>query len=305
MSIKRFNPKLLIVCPILLFLVMGCGDSKKETSDQDIEEALDKEIDSTASTLVKFNNVVFSVPSPYQFAFFIKDLGIKYNKEYLSSTKTATSYSTTFKKAVNMGVYGTDLAYLNIYEQIPDAVSYFSVLKILANDIGIANAFDQGTVKRIEQNMGNKDSLLYILSNTYRKADAYLKDNDRNANAVLILAGGWVESLYILSRVAAEKPNEKVFQRIAEQKHPLDNLIKILSPYYNNSPEYVEMTDQLIELAYEFDGIEYKYEFKPPTHDAKKKLTIVNSVSTMKITEEQVKNITKKISALRNSLISK
>ena len=284
----------------------SCGGSGSESAnEQDVEKAIDNEIDSSASTLVKFNNVVFSVPSPYQFAFFIKELGIKYNKDYLNTTKSASSYSTSFKKAVNMGVYGTDLAYLNIYEQIPDAVSYFSVLKILANDIGISNAFDQSTIQRIEKNMGNKDSLLYILSNTYRKADAYLKDNDRNANAVLILAGGWIESLYILTRVVQDKPDEKVFQRIAEQKHPLDNLIKILSPYYNNSPEYVQMTDQLIELAYEFDGVEYKYEYKPPTHDAAKKLTIVNSVSTLKITQEQIKNISQKIATLRTSVVSK
>lgn len=297
--------KTYLVYPFLLALFASCGGTNESTQDSDVEAAIEKEIDSTSSTLVKFNNVVFSVPSPYQFAFFIKELGISYNKENLNSTKNISSYSSSFKKAVNMGVYGTDLAYLNIYEQIPDAISYFSVLKILANDIGISNAFDQSTIQRIEKNMGNKDSLLYILSNTYRKADAFLKDNDRNANAVLILAGGWIESLYILTKVSSEKPSDKIFQRIAEQKHPLDNLIKIMSPYYNNSSEHVAMTDQLIELAYEFDGVEYKYEFKPPTHDKEKKLTIVNSVSTIKIDQDQVKKIALKVEALRKSIISK
>jgi len=303
---KRLFIRILLAFSSSLLLLSGCGNSgEDEKSEQAIEKSLDVEVDNNANKLIKFNNVVFSVPSPYQFAFFVKDMGISYNKEFLNPTKNASSYSTTFKKALNMGIYGTDLAYLNIYEQTPDAISYFSVLKMLSNEVGLSSAFDQSTVQRIEKNMGNKDSLLYILSNTYREADSYLKDNDRNAVAVLILAGGWLESIYVLTEVAKTKPDPKIFQKIAEQKHPLDNLIKILSPYYNQSQEYIEMTDLLIELAYEFDGVDYKYEFKQPTHDPKNKLTIVNSISELTISKEQLKNITQKVSSLRNSIIGK
>jgi len=303
---KRLFIRILLAFSSSLLLLSGCGNSgEDEKSEQAIEKSLDVEVDNNANKLIKFNNVVFSVPSPYQFAFFVKDMGISYNKEFLNPTKNASSYSTTFKKALNMGIYGTDLAYLNIYEQTPDAISYFSVLKMLSNEVGLSSAFDQSTVQRIEKNMGNKDSLLYILSNTYREADSYLKDNDRNAVAALILAGGWLESIYVLTEVAKTKPDPKIFQKIAEQKHPLDNLIKILSPYYNQSQEYIEMTDLLIELAYEFDGVDYKYEFKQPTHDPKNKLTIVNSISELTISKEQLKNITQKVSSLRNSIIGK
>lgn len=292
-----------LLCAAMLF--EGCSDSgnQEEKSDEAIEKSLDVDVDTNANRLIKFNNVIFSVPSPYQFAFFVKDLGVSYNREYLNSTKGVSSYSTTFRKALNMGIYGTDLGYLNIYEQVPDAIQYFSALKMLAQDVGIASTFDASTIQRIEKNMGRKDSLLFILSNKYREADAYLKDNDRNAIAVLILAGGWIESLYILTEVSKDKPSEAIAQKIAEQKHPLDNLIKILTPYYSQSQEYTDMVDQLIELAYEYDGVEYKYEFKPSTTDAANKITTINSVSKLTINKDQLKNIAEKIGKLRNSIV--
>ncbi|MFQ3579098.1 MAG: hypothetical protein SNJ71_03035 [Bacteroidales bacterium] len=303
MNIRKY---ILVISSTLVIagcVLMSCESSTKNTETSlQLEESFEEK-DETSGQLIRFNNVVFSVPSPYQFAFFIKDLGIRYNKEYLNPSKNVGNYNTNFKKALNMGIYGTDLGYLNIYEQVPDAIEYFATIEKLSGELNLNNAFDGGIINRIKNNMGNQDSLLYILSNTYREADAYLKDNDRNATSVLILAGGWIESLYILTQVYKSNPSPKVAQKIAEQKHPLDNLIKILSPYYNLSKEYITMIDQLIEIAYDFDGVDYKYEFKEPTHEPKKKFTTINSISELTISDEQIQNITKKIQVLRGNII--
>jgi hypothetical protein len=155
----------------------------------------------------------------------------------------------------------------------------------------------------------NKDSLMFILSNTYRRADAYLKENDRSNVASLMLAGGWIESLYIQAEIAKQfQANEKILesikQKVAEQKHPLDNLIKVLSPYYHHSAEYTELIDELIELAYQFDGIDHRYTFVEPVTDVEKKMTYVNSESELIITERQMSEIIKKIGVLRTRLIN-
>jgi hypothetical protein len=60
----------------------------------------------------------------------------------------------------------------------------------MANDLNLSSAFSEGLIKRIENNMGKQDSLLYILSNTYRDVDVYLKENQRQREGVLVLAGG-------------------------------------------------------------------------------------------------------------------
>jgi len=299
------------LCLSIAQVFLSCNGQQSDSSPEDsVENAITSTIDSASSRIFKYNNVVFCLPSPYQFSVFIKDLGVKYNKSYLNDTRRLKQYTSTFKKSVGIGVYGSDLGYLNIYEQTPDAIAYFSVLKSLSQDVGIANIFDNETIKRIESNMGNKDSLLYILSNTYRKADAYLKENDRNNIAVLVLAGGWIESLYIQTEIYKEneksgntKVTSEVRKKIAEQKHPLDNLIKVLSPFYTHSEEYTAMTDELIELAYEFDGVDYKYTYKQPTTDVENKITYINSESEIIINDQQLKQIIMKIGMLRNKLV--
>ncbi|MFH2141215.1 MAG: hypothetical protein ABIJ97_02240, partial [Bacteroidota bacterium] len=269
----------------------------------DINNLIEAQIDSNSTTLIKFNNTLFSVPSPYEVSYLIKRESIEYNKEILNPTNRSHNYTNNFKKALNMGVYGADLGYLNIYQQTPEAVNYFSTVKILAQELNMSNAFDKKTIQSIENNMGNTDSLMFIISNTYRRADEYLKDNGREDDGVLILAGGWIESLYILVEIADLDKNTEVIIRIGEQKHPLDNLIKILSPFYNNSAEFSELIDMLIDLAYEFDGIDIHYTYEEPTIDVANKLTTINSKSELVMTDQQLKIISEKVSDIRKFIV--
>lgn len=296
---------------VLFLLIMGvstigfysCGDGDETKGESDIDKNIDKGIDSQGSTTLQFEGALFSIPSPYEIAFLVKDQRIDYNKEFLNPVNRSHNYVNNFKKALNLGVYGADLGYLNIYEQNPDAVSYFSAIKILSQELDISNAFNSETISRIEKNMGNKDSLLYIISNTYRKADKYLKDNNRSDLGVLILTGGWLESFHILVQIAKHEKNPQVIRRIGEQKYPLENLIKILNPFYNESEEYGKLIDQLVELAYVFDGIDVEYTYIKPEIDVKNKLTKINSTSELVMSDEQLEMISKELSKIRNNII--
>ncbi len=268
------------------FIFFSCGENQQ---GEQLEEKIMQTIDSNTSTIIKFDNTLFSMPSPYEIAYLVKKANITYNKDIINPYNKSSSYVTNFDKSLNLGVYGSNLGYLTLYEQNSDAIQYFSVIKILSQELNIENAFDKKTVNRIESNIGNKDSLMYIVSNSYRMADQYLKDNNRNDIGVLILAGGWIESTYILTQLAKQAKKTEILRRIAEQKRPLDNLIKLLSPYYNNSKEYSELTDQLIDLAYDFDGIDIKYTYEPPTIDEKNKLTIINSKSEILFSDQQLR----------------
>ncbi len=300
---KRFSITSFIAMALIVTFYSCNGADSPTTDEQDIEEAIDNEIDSTAATIVQFNNSLFSIPSPYEIAFLVKDEEIDFNKDYLNPVNRSHNYINNFKKALNLGVYGADLGYLNIYEQTPDAVSYFSAIKILSQELDISNAFDQKTISRVEKNMGNKDSLMYIMSSTYREADIYLKDNNRSELGVLILTGGWLESVNVLVNIAKTSKNQNIIRRIGEQKYPLENMIKILSPYYNESEEYGKLIESLIDLAYDFDGIDVHYTYKKPEVFADKKLTVINSESQLVMSDEQLNMISEKIAAIRNTII--
>lgn len=78
----------------------------------------------------------------------------------------------------------------------------------------------------------------------------------------------------------------------------MENLIKLLIPYSEESKNYKFLVENLIDLAYTFDEIVEEYEFVPSTDFPKKKLTIVNSKSKLIITPKLTSVITDKVEKL-------
>jgi len=296
---KRFF-RVIIVLIIALPTLNSCGSRSNKEQSSDLKENL---LPDTLSMLVKFDNSLFPLPSPYQAATLIKKKDIPFDESIASPLDNYQHFSTAFKKALNLGIYGTDLSYLNIYDRTPESISYLSVIKNLSDQLGISASFDQSFFSSIEKNINNKDSILVLLSKTYRNTDSYLRVNDRKNIGSLILAGGWVESLYILTRIGKGSNDREIINRIGEQKHPLDNLIEILTPYYYKSQEFSTLIDGLIDLAYEFDGVIYTYSYKEPKVDVDKKLIFINSESRVVMSEYHLETVSKKIEAIRNQII--
>jgi len=298
--IKRI---LIFSITVVLFQSFFSCQNDQTTTEDDIEAQVDQQIDSNATQVIMFNGALFSIPSPYQISLLIKKEKLDFNEEMINPLENTSKYASNFKKAINLGVLGSDLAYLNIYEQTPIAIKYFSKIKALSQELDISSCFDKKTIERVDKNMGNQDSLLVIVSNSYRKADKFLKENNRNDLGVLILAGGFIESLYSITQLSQNIKDQELLYRIGEQKNPLENLIKIISPYYNQSDEYAKLADMLIDLAYEFDGIDIKYTYEEPTVDVENKLTVINSKSEVVVSDEQLTTIREKVSKIRDFII--
>jgi len=286
----------LVLLSVTALLTTGCGGDDTANTDEL------PPVDSTQTTILNINGEIFSIPSPIQTAFLIKNSGAAYSKEVLNPASKSSDYSTNFSKALNLGIYGADLGYVTIYDQTQDAIGYLNSAKKLADELGVSGAFDAQTIERFQKNLGNKDSMLVLVGVAYRSSDSYLKNNDRNDVSGLVLAGGWLESLYFATNVYKTKPNEDVKRRIAEQKSSLQSLIKLLTQYYSQ-PEYTEFIDNLNDLATVFDGVEFKYTYEKPTTDAEKKLTTINSKSEVNITPEQIESISQKVKSIRSQIV--
>jgi hypothetical protein len=273
------------------------------TNKNDEEEV--EPIDSNKTNLVNINGTLFSIPSPIQTAILLKQVGAPYNKALLNGPGKIASYSTEAKRALNLGVYGADLGYIIMYQQTQEAIGYLSAVKKLTDDVGISGAFDAKLMERFKQNMANRDSLLVFTSEGFRSSDSYLKNNDRSKVSSLIIAGGWVESLYFTSEMFNGKvsDNKKLLERIGEQKNTLDNLIKLLTPYYQEEG-FTEFVDALIDLASEFDKIEVNYVFVKPTTDEANKITTINSTTEVKISPELMQVIQDKVKTLRGLIVN-
>ena len=282
---------------ISTILASGCGsDSTKKTDEE-------PPVDTAQSALINISGEIFSIPSPIQTALLIKSSGASYSKGILNDPRKTAQYTSNFAKALNLGVYGADLGYVTIYDQSQDAIGYLTAAKKLTDALGISGAFDAKTIERFTKNLGNKDSMLVLVGVAYRSSDAYLKSNDRNDVSGLVLAGGWIESLYFTTDIYKNKPKEEVKERIAEQKLSLQSLIILLTPFYSQ-PEYTKFIDGLYDLSTVYESVEFKYTFIKPTTDAEKKTTTINSKTEVKITAEQIESITQKVKTIRDLIIS-
>ena len=241
---------------------------------------------------------MFIIPSPIQTALLIQKSGAQYDKSMLNATSKSNSYSTKFQKCLNLGIYGADLGYTTLYDQTQDAISYFNVTNDIASDLGLASAFDKNLLTRFQKNLGNKDSMLVLVSAAYRSSNDFLKNNERNEEAALIIAGGWIETLNFALNVQKSKGNDDVKRRIAEQKNTLNNLISLLSAYQGNE-DYVELLQKLNDLKSEYDKVQYVYKYERPVTDEGARITTFTSKSDIVITPQNIDVINQKVAAIR------
>jgi hypothetical protein len=297
------NIKNLFLLSILFIAIIttGCGSGNDQADTEN--EAENVESTNGNTSLIEVSGQLFSIPSPIQTAILIKEVGSNYNNQILNSSSKVTAYASNLEKSLNLGIYGADLGYVTIYDQTQDAISYLGAVKKLANELGITNTFDQQLAERFEKNIGNQDAILSMVSDAFKAADAYLKNNDRNDVGILVLTGGWIESVYFSTKVAEQTANDEVIRRIGEQKTTCNNIIKLLMPYYGNE-EYVPLIDKLSELNEVFKGVESSYTYQEPTVDVAQKTTTINSTSDVHVNDEQLKQISSIIEAIRNDIIN-
>lgn len=283
-----------IIC-VISFILSGCKCSRGGADD-----IITTEVDTT-NTIIKYEGSLFPIPSSWETSKLIRDYNIPFDKD-LISTNSAEKYATTFKQALNLGVLGSDISYLSAYNEIQQSMLILVSIKQLCVELGIDQVFNESTFSTIESNINHRDSITRIITNTYRQSDTYLKTNDRSDIGALVIAGAWVESMYMLTKISVQTKNRDIINRIGEQKYPLANLIELLTPFYYKSQDVSDFIDCFIDLSNEFDGIIYNYTYKKPTIVPDKKLIIINSQSRIVISEYHLQTIADKIAAIRSKI---
>lgn len=301
MNLKNLKYTLgVALAPVLFVLTLsGCGSGEKtetETANGEKTSTTPTEKDSTVE------NIFYSVPSPIETATMIQKAGVPYNKDYLNDIQKVSKYTTTGDKALNLGVYGADLSFTSIYDQNQESLLYLKCANNLASGLGISGAFDENTANRLEANKSNRDSLLGIISESFWIADSYLKENERPGNSSLIIAGGWVEALYIATRIAETAKNKDIEVRIAEQKFTLDNLVKMLKKY-DEDKTVMEMHKDLSDLKTVYDQVQTTKVKAAASTDSKTGVTTIGGGSKLMLTPEQLKSISEKVQAIRAKII--
>lgn len=279
-------------------IVASCGNGEGDDKQQ-----VDKEIiDPNQSLNTNFDGKIFSIPSPVQTALLIKEANLPFNQDLLNPIENASNYSTEYKQALNLGIYGTDLGYSSLYEQKSVSLKYLSVVEKLTGQLGLEKAFDKKFMSRFEKNSDNQDSVMMIVSDAFRKADNFLKSSNRKSTSALILTGGWIESLYFACELNKTKENKKIIERIGEQQQTLYTIIDILKEY-NKSNTNNDLIKDLEDLRFFFDKVLIDYQFVEPKTDSKNKTTTLQHNISVKIDTDVLNQITLKVRTIRENIL--
>ena len=119
----------IVIIGLILALFTACG-SEKKSDEQAFLEGLDSaKTEGPSISEGVIGDILGRIPSPLEISVLLKESGKKYNGSYLNSPESISNYNSNYKKALNLGVYGTDLGYTNIYEQNQDGVKYMASIK--------------------------------------------------------------------------------------------------------------------------------------------------------------------------------
>lgn len=292
---------------LILLLVFAC-DSKKP-NEQAYQASLK---DTTTTKKLEISEEVLSdiiqqIPSPLEISVLLKESGTNYDKSLLNEADHVSEYNSNFQKAINLGIYGTDLGYTNIYEQNQDALFYLGAIRSLAEGLSIGQFFDFSAISRLATNSKNLDSLLLITTQNFNNINSYLQNQERSNLSILILTGGWLEALHISNQVLKKNiTNQELREKVGEQKIILENIMLLLSFYESSDPNIADLKEKMSALKKEFDKIEIAYTYEESTFEEVNGILMIkdNSSSTIKISDQNIADIDRITKSIRSTIIN-
>lgn len=287
-------------------LLCACGSETKTNNDTATEDIMAGVTQSAELSMSNenINQIIKSVPSPLEITSLIKESGVTYDKDMLNKTGNSEGYVNTPKKAINLGVYGADLGYINLYEKTYTSLEYLSTIRSIADDLKLGQFFDFETLKRLSSNNNKLDSIIYISTSSFEKMNNYLAKQKRENISVLMLTGGWIEAVHLASQVAIKSNNKEMIERVGEQKIALEQIV-ILMDVFKNDPNFSTLYNDIKSLEKLYADVKITYEEKEPVTKEVNGMLVVESgtESHIEISEEQFQKIASSLSQIRNNII--
>jgi len=253
MKLNRLNLTSLALVGIVLLNSCSGGASKESSSDASSE--FDSAKEKIAADVEK---VLKDLPPPSEVPYLLLQAGADFDQGVINdiAAEKLEGYQTDESvAALNLGVYATDIGYLASYEKSEMALDYMGECQKLAAPVGVADAIDYGMIARFESNMENKDSLSAIINDVMAKSGERLSELDELNSAALLLAGSWIEGIYISTQIVETYPTDlpeearnlilaELVKIIIAQKVSLNDLLKVMS----DVPESEEVNNMVSEL---------------------------------------------------------
>lgn len=288
--------KIIFLSLATAFYFSSCGDAEKAEEVEAVDSAKTEEVKTGP-----ISETFFQVPSPGEMLTFIKMVAGAGNKNvsFLNPPANQKNYGDAKSKALNFGIYSCDLSYCSIFEIGAEALKYFKAVKIMGDQVGVSTAIKPEVLKRIEANISVPESLAVITDDVYFQSFEVLEDSQQGPTLALVVAGGWIESIYIAINLAKYQADSPVVERLADQKYTLENLIEFLKKH-ESDPSVAGVKKDFEELMGEYNAISEKQSTNTVKTKNPKEKTLAGGTQLV-MSEANYNSIVNKIKSIRNS----
>lgn len=237
---RIISPFLILLSVLFLSGIQSCSNDKpNDLNNGDTVSDTITGQDQNDSTKYRFKKLISAMPVPFDMLKQFSGAHLPFKGNLLNVPENATAYNGTDLQAMNLGIYGADLAYMISQDKLGDAAPYLRSIRKLSDAIVVPSAFDAGILKRYDTNQDKKDSLQGLIRTSYKRIDSTLQGNDRLVLATLVLTGGWIESIYLTTQhIGDDQQNEKnkvLFDMLSVQQPYLENISTLLGSFTNDS----------------------------------------------------------------------
>ncbi len=215
--------------PVLVLGLAACGGGAEKGAQAPADELVIGGEPAVVSSL-------YQMPTPNELFGLVKQLAGEGHKRMLNPASNVDRYVTIKARAVNFGVYATDLVYASSFKLNVEVARYYLTSKKLAEALGINSAFTDADFVRLESNLAKGDSLEVISNDAYQRAYEKMQTEQMGPVLSMVLAGGWLESMHLVVRqIEAFGKNEQLMARVAEQKVTLEHLLSMMEAYRSDA----------------------------------------------------------------------
>jgi hypothetical protein len=268
---------------------------------------------SSTDPAVEFNNlaelpdsveILFLIPSPGEMLDRIYDSEIDYNIDFINPVSNKEKYLGSYKQALNLGVYFSDMAYLTLFDtRVTETVDYLEAIQYLSYEVGISSSVFGSLIERAKANLGNMDSLFTISNEAYVDLLDFLESGGKENTITMISSGAFIESLYLAVNAAGEYSGDnEITSLIWELRFPLDNLIE-RAKYSSDDENVQKILEMLIPVNEIFNNMKKTSPGLKVTTEGSKKVK-VDVGANPKVTEEGFNNLKNWVTTVRTSIIS-
>ncbi len=249
----------------------GGDQDQKKIPIEDERDRFEEEIEKT----------VYPLPNSADIIKMLTELEVGYIIGVSNPVDNATNYITSKSQALNLGIYGADLSYATLYNMNQDVINYLDVIRELANNLKMSRIYSRALYDDIKNSYDNKEDLVEILTEAFDETYAYLTENEQQSLALLVVAGAWVEGMYITTNISESVYHVEGISRVLlEQKASFQTFLDIAQPH-DDDP----VVSEILEIL---DPVRAVYE----------------TVEDNSLTLKNVEDITKVISEVREKLVS-